>query len=268
MLIDTHAHLSTPHYDKDRQEVLARGFEKGLAGYVEIGAVFGFAGNEKARELAESDARVAFTVGLHPHDARLMNDAEWARLEELALRHPKAVGIGETGLDYFYDHSPPEMQRAALVRHIDLARRAKKPLVIHDRDAHEDVFGILEAEGAFDGPGEFHCFSGDWAFARRVIDKGWMIALGGIVTFPKADELHYIARRAPLESLLIETDSPYLTPVPHRGKRNEPWMVRLVAERIAELRFMDVEALIAATGDNARRFFGLDAALGLGRAGG
>ncbi len=256
MLIDSHAHLCTRNYDKDRDEVLSRCRENGLLRYVEIGAVSGFEGNEQARQLAEAQEMIYFTVGLHPHDAKLLNPTDWSALETLAT-HPKAVGIGETGLDYFYDHSTPEQQRKAFVQSIGLARELNKPIVIHDREAHDEVMEILKAERAFEIPGEFHCFSGDWNLAERVIDMGWMVALGGVVTFRNATELHEVARRIPLDSLLLETDSPFLTPVPYRGKRNEPWMVKLVAERIAELKEISANDVIEATGRNAVTLFGL-----------
>ncbi len=258
MLIDTHSHLSDRRFDNDRSEVLARCRAEGVAFIIEIGAAFGFEGNETARGIAENNEAVAFTVGLHPHDASRMNDDQWARLEHLAATHPKVVGVGETGLDFYYNHSTPEEQKAALARHVELARKNGLPLIIHDRDAHEQVFDVLEAENAFDGPGVFHCFSGDWAFAKRVLDRGWMLALGGVVTFPKALETHEVARKAPLRHLLLETDCPYLTPVPHRGKRNEPWMTRFVAERIASLREIPVKEVLLATGENALRSFDLE----------
>lgn len=257
MLIDSHAHLTTSKYDEDRDAVIARSKDNGLVRMVEIGGVKDFEGNEAARLLAESEDIIYFTVGLHPHDASKFNEDDWRRLEDLSAEHPKVVGIGETGLDYFYNHSTPEEQKASFRRHIALAKERRLPLVIHDREAHDEVMEILESERAFETEGVFHCFSGDWDLARRVIDSGWMIAIGGVVTFPKAVELHEVARRIPLDALLLETDSPFLTPVPKRGRRNEPWYTRYVAGRIAELKGIELEEVIAATGRNAVRLFGL-----------
>ena len=256
MLIDSHAHLSDGRFDADRADVIARCKQEGIARIVEIGAGYGLDGALKSREIAESEEIIYFAAGLHPHDAKLLTDELWGTLESLCT-HPKAVGIGETGLDYYYKHSTPEQQQAVLRRCVDLARRRRLPLVIHDRDAHEETFRILEEERAFEREGEFHCFSGDWSFARRVLDKGWMIALGGVVTFPRAQDLHEVARRVPLDQLLLETDSPYLTPVPHRGKRNEPWMTCFVARKVAELQGVSIEKVIEVTGANAIRLFGL-----------
>jgi len=257
MLIDSHAHLTTRQYKNDRDEVIARCFDEGLVRFVEIGAVSEFEGNDAALTLAEKYDEVYCTLGVHPHDAKVFNEAEWKLLCETAASHPKVVGIGETGLDYFYNHSTPMEQKAVFRRHIQLAKELGKPLVIHDRDAHDDVMTILEEENAFDGPGEFHCFSGDVELARKVVEKGWYLALGGVVTFSKATELHEVAREIPLEHIMLETDSPFLTPVPRRGKRNEPWYVKFVAQRIAELKNVPVERVIEITGKNAVTLFGL-----------
>ena len=257
MLIDSHAHLSAQQFDIDREEVIRRCREHGLFRIVEIGAVKGFGGNKTAERLADENDFIHFTIGLHPHDAKDFNETDWEILRQTGLKHPKVVGVGETGLDFFYNHSSPVEQREVFARHIVLARELRKPLVIHDRDAHKPVLDILDAEGGFQGPGVFHCFSGDWDMARRIIEKGWYIAINGIVTFGSAAETREVARQVPLESLLIETDCPYLAPVPHRGKRNEPWMVRQVAEKIADLRGEEVEKLIEETGKNALRLFHL-----------
>lgn len=257
MLIDSHAHLTTRAYDADRSAVLERCKEQGLVRLVEIGAVQSFEGNRAAQQLAEAHDMIYFTLGLHPHDAKDFTEEQFRALMEIAASHPKAVGIGETGLDYYYNHSPRDRQREVFARHIQAARELKKPLVIHDRDAHAEVMEILEAEGGFDVPGEFHCFSGDWELARRVVERGWYVALGGVVTFKTAHDLHDVARRIPLEYLLLETDSPFLTPVPYRGKRNEPWYVRHIAKRIAELRSIPLERVIEASGANAVTLFGL-----------
>lgn len=257
MLIDSHAHITTSRYDEDRSEMIQRCKDNGIERIIEVGAVSGFEGNYGAQQLAEQQEIVYFTVGVHPHDAKDMNDAEWAKLVELAKTHDKVVGIGETGLDFFYNHSTPEEQEESFIRHIKLAQQVNKPLVIHDRDSHEDVMRILTDNGGFNIPGEFHCFSGDWDLAKRVIDKGYYIALGGVVTFPKAVELHEVAKNVPLEKLLLETDSPFLTPVPKRGKRNEPWYTSYIAARIADLKGITAEEVIEVTGQNAINLFGL-----------
>lgn len=257
MLIDSHAHITTARYNEDRAEVIERCKQNGIVRIIEVGAVSGFEGNYGAQKLAELEEIVYFTVGVHPHDAKEMNESDWSDIVELARLHDKVVGIGETGLDFYYNHSNPEDQEEAFIRHIELAGEVKMPLVIHDRDAHEDVMRILKGHKAFDLTGEFHCFSGDWELAKRIIDNGWYIGLGGVVTFPKAQELHEVARKTPLEKILLETDSPFLTPVPYRGKRNEPWYTKFVAERIAELKGISKEAVIEQTGRNAIDLFGL-----------
>lgn len=254
MLIDTHAHLCVRDYDADREEVLSRSFENGLAALIEVGSVDSFYGNARALAFADAHPEVYACVGLHPHDAKDYTDDAWAELCRQA-RHPKVVAIGETGFDFHYHLSTRAEQERAFAASIALALDLHKPLVIHDREAHAECEALLLREGGFKAPGVFHCFTGDWAFAETLLGHGWYVALGGMVTFAKATDAHEVARRVPLDRLLLETDCPYMTPVPRRGKRNEPWLCKLVAERIALLRECSPEAIISATGENACRLF-------------
>jgi TatD DNase family protein len=201
---------------------------------------------------------VRFSVGIHPHAAgRFASDpADAARQTDAAIAdQPLTRGLGEIGLDYYYDHAPRDVQQQVFREQIRLARQRRLPIVIHTRDAADDTFRILAEESAGDVGGVFHCFTGDRDMARRALDAGFHISLAGIVTFPRALELREVARIVPLDRLLIETDSPFLAPVPHRGKRNEPAHVVHVAEAIAELRATDRAAIGGAARDNFRRLF-------------
>ncbi len=258
-LIDTHAHLSFSQYDADRDAVLQRAWEAGLSAIVVVGAGDGIAGNDAALRLAESDERLCATVGIHPHDADKVESAWLERLEELA-GHPKVVGIGETGLDFHYDFAKPEAQRRLFAEQVRLAHRANKPLIIHDREAHEEVWRILQEEGLPPAGVLFHCFSGDLEFARRVTQAGCLLSIPGVVTFAKARDLQEVAAEAELEKLVLETDCPFLAPVPHRGRRNEPAYVAEVAAAIARLRGLATEDVARVTSLTARRFFRLPGA--------
>ncbi len=255
-LIDTHAHLSFPAFDDDRDAALARAWEAGLGAIVLVGSGAGLKGNEEAIALAETDARLFATVGGHPHEASEVDAAWMERMEQLAANE-KVVAIGEIGLDFHYDHSPHDVQRRIFAEMLALARRIDKPVVIHDREAHEETWALIEESGVGHCGGVFHCFSGDVAFAERAIDAGFLISIPGIVTFPKASVLHDVVRAIPIERMLIETDCPFLAPVPHRGKRNEPAFVRGVAEKIAALKGLAFEDVARITTLNARRLFGL-----------
>jgi TatD DNase family protein len=248
MLVDTHCHLDM----LDVEGALARMREAGVERAVTIGV--DLASSEWAVRAADEHPELWATVGLHPHDAKDRTDALMTRLEELAS-HSRVAGVGEAGLDYHYDNSPRDQQRASFVEQIALAKRAGKALVIHTRDAWEDTFAILEAEGMPERS-VFHCWSGDAANARRAVALGAVLSFSGIVTFRNATELREAAAVTPLDSIVVETDSPFLTPQPHRGKPNEPAYVRFVAEEIARVRSISVEDVIRATGDNAARVFG------------
>ncbi len=267
LLIDSHAHMDDKAFEADRPEVLRRAREAGVAAVVTIGVADSPAGIEAAVRLAETipdepDMPVLFaTVGVHPHDARRLEPAWYDRLAELA-RRPKVVGIGEIGLDYHYMHSPKDVQRKVFEGQLDLARRLGLPVVIHSREAEEETLAILEAAAREAEGGRLrgvvHCFSGSEAMARRVLDLGLHLSFTGVVTFPKAETLREIARKVPLERLLVETDCPYLAPVPYRGKRNEPARVVHVAEALAATFGRPVEEIAEATTHNAVDLFRLE----------
>ncbi|MDF2698221.1 MAG: putative deoxyribonuclease YcfH [Labilithrix sp.] len=255
-LIDTHCHLDPQYFPAGPEEVLARAAEVGVRGFVVIGVGKDLAPARAAVELAKRlPDRIGSAVGVHPHDAVSLDDAAHAELTAL-VKEPEVLAVGEIGLDYHYDHSPRETQREVFARLIQLARDAKKPIVVHTRNAPGDTLEILAREGARDVGGVIHCFSEDRAFAERALDLGFDISFSGIVTFKSSVAIQDVARWAPLDRILVETDSPYLAPVPLRGKSNEPAFVVHTARRVAELRNMPFEALCEATSENAERRFG------------
>jgi TatD DNase family protein len=255
-LVDSHCHIAEPEFESDRAEVIARAAENGVTTLVCVGATGPAAANTGAVALAgrHGSVEIVATVGVHPHNASEADDDAFAFLTELAGR-PGVVGIGETGLDYHYDHSPRPAQREAFARTIRLAHDLRRPLVVHVREAHADAADILRAEGAADGV--IHCFTGDRDDAGRYLDLGFHISVAGIVTFKNADTLRAAVRAIPLDRLMVETDSPYLAPVPHRGRRNEPANVRLVVEGVAATRSVPFDTVAEATATNARRLFRL-----------
>jgi len=255
-VIDSHCHLDMDEFDGDRADVLARATAAGVSTMVTIGAGGPLEANERAVALAALHAPVFATVGVHPHEASLVSDDVLRTIEALAQR-PKVVAIGETGLDYHYDNSPRPQQRAAFARFIQLARRLRLPIVVHLRDADADALAILAAEGARDAGGVIHCFSGDTASARAFVDLGFHISFSGIVTFKNAAALREAARWVPSERLMVETDAPFLAPVPYRGRRNEPAMVVRTAAVLAEVRGEPLEAVVEATRRNTQRLFRL-----------
>ena len=256
MLIDTHCHLDAPRFDEDRADVMERARAAGVRRMVTIGC--DEESSRRALGLAATHDDVWATVGVHPHEAAAAPEGFDETLEALS-RHERCVAIGECGLDYYYDHSPRERQREVFARQVALARRVRKPLVIHVRDAWSATLDVLHAEGARDAGGVIHCFSGSLEDAERSLELGFYLSIPGIVTFKSPGDLPEVVKRVPLDRLLVETDSPYLAPVPYRGKRNEPAYVLEVARKVAELREMPLEELIEATGKNARALFGLPA---------
>jgi len=260
MFFDTHAHIDGPKFDVDRDEVLARAKAAGVTHIVCIGASDGMKNNRSAIALAEAHEEVWATVGVHPHDAAIVDPEKLAELEALAA-HPKVVAVGETGLDYYYDTSPRERQREVFRDFVAMARRVDKPLVVHTRDADEDTAALLEAH-ARGLIGVVHCFTGGPALAARAVALGWYVSFSGILTFRNAEPLRAIARELPRDRVLVETDCPYLAPIPHRGKRNEPAFVAHVAEALAELWETDAASVREITGENAARFYRLDRKLG------
>ncbi len=246
MLVDSHCHLDFPDLANRLPDVLRRMQDNGVGLAVCIGV--NLEDFPKVIALAEQEERLFATVGVHPEYTDV-EDPDEDRLLELAT-HPKVIAIGETGLDYYWQKDKPEWQRARFRRHIRAARRCDKPLVIHTRDSAEDVLRLLREEGAAAVGGVMHCFTENWEIARQALDLGFYLSFSGIVTFKNATIVKEVARQCPLDRLLVETDSPYLAPVPYRGKPNEPAYVRYVAEEIARLRDMPVEALIQATTEN------------------
>lgn len=255
MFIDTHVHLNADQYEEDLQEVIDRALEAKVEKMVVIG--FDRKTIERTMQLIEQYDFVYGVIGWHPVDAIdcTQQDLEW--IEQLAS-HPKIVGIGETGLDYYWDKSPKDVQQELFRKQIQLAQKINLPIVIHNRDATGDVVQILREENAASVGGVMHCFSGSVETARECIAMNFMISLGGPVTFKNARLPKEVATEIALEHLMIETDAPYLAPHPHRGKRNEPAFVPLVAEEIARLKGLTIEEIAQATTTNAKNFFGID----------
>ncbi len=254
--VDSHFHPDLDGLANDVAGVLERGRRAGLCAFVAVAA--GPGSWENTVRLAREHDDVYATVGCHPHDAKTLDEDAFQRISELA-RLPEVVAVGETGLDYFYKLSPREQQIGWFERHIELAREVGKPVVVHARDSLEDLLGIAREASAKGVRGVVHCYTGDTATARKLIDLGWLISFTGILTFKNADELRATARSLPIDRLMIETDSPYLAPVPYRGKGpNEPAYVVRVAETLAELHQLTVPDVARITTSNARRFFGLE----------
>jgi TatD DNase family protein len=263
MFIDSHAHLDGERFESDREQVIARAREAGVQTIVAIGNGDGPEQVDCGIRLAEKYDFIYATLGIHPHEARLANEAAYQNMERLA-RNPKVIAWGEIGLDYFYDHSPRDVQRAVFTRQMELAAAAKMPIVIHCRpsdgsdDAWDDCLGLMQEHwAAKDLGGILHCFTGKWPQAKRALDMGFMISFAGNVTFPKAQQIRDAALEVPLERVLIETDSPYLAPVPHRGKRNEPAFVIETARKLGELRGLPTEEVGEQTSCNFYNFFKL-----------
>ena len=254
MLIDSHCHLDFPDLSNDLPEVLAAMRENGVAGAVCIGVRL--EDFPRILALAEAHAQILATVGVHPENTGV-REATVDELTRLAA-HPKVVGIGETGLDHYWHKDAPEWQRERFRTHIRAARQAGKPLIVHNREATADTLRVLEEEKAGEAGGVLHCFTESWDVAQRALDLGFYISLSGIVSFKNAKIVQEVARRVPLDRLLVETDAPYLAPAPFRGKRNQPAYVKHVAEKIAALREIPVEAVAAATTDNFFRLFSVD----------
>src|SRR5687767_12848848 len=257
-MLDSHCHIAGPEFTDDLDAVVGRAREAGLAHALVILAA------DDEPELAQAAAvsarwpEVRFSIGVHPHAAGKFADdpARAARDVDAAIAaQPLTRGLGEIGLDYHYDFAPRDVQQEVFRRQIGLARERRLPIVIHTREADEDTFRILAEEGARDVGGVFHCFTGDRDMARRAVDIGFHVSLAGIVTFPRALELKEVARILPLDRLLIETDSPFLAPVPFRGKRNEPAHVVRVAEVVGELRGTSAREIAGAALENFRRLF-------------
>ncbi len=254
MLFDTHVHLNARQYEDDREEVIKRAFNQGVTHMVVVG--FDEETIPLAIDIAEKYETIYAAVGWHPVDAIYYEEKHLDYLEQLS-KHPKVVALGEMGLDYHWDTSPKEVQEDVFRKQIRLAKRVNMPIIIHNRDATEDVIRILKEENAKEVGGIMHCFSGTPADVQACLDMNFYISLGGPVTFKNAKEVQEVAKIIPLNRLLIETDCPYLAPHPYRGKRNEPAYVSLVAEKISELREIDYEEIEKITTENAIKFFGI-----------
>jgi TatD DNase family protein len=255
MLIDTHAHLDFPDFADDLDGVLARAADHGVLEIVTIG--IDVASSRRAVALAQDLPRVFATVGIHPHGAQVLGDPTLEELRGLARQH-RVVAIGEIGLDYYRDRQPRDVQRQCLGQQLELAVRTELPVVIHVRAAYADFMAII-ADYVTELPGVvLHCFAGDWEVAERALDWGFYLSIPGTVTFAKAELQQQVAQRAPLERLLLETDAPFLAPVPYRGKTNEPSFLRYTAQKVADLRRIPLEELARATTENATTVFKLD----------
>lgn len=265
MFIDSHAHLEMEQFNADREQMIARAREAGIERIVAIGSGTGPGSLDCGIQLAEQYEFIYATIGIHPHEAKLATEADFQELQQLAKR-TKVIAWGEIGLDYFYDHSPRETQQQVFLRQMEMAKTAKLPIVIHCRpsenseNAWEDCLNLLERHWRSSNLGGIlHCFTGTWSYAKRALDLGFMISFAGNITFPKAQSIRDAAKEVPLERVLIETDSPFLAPVPYRGKRNEPAFVKEVARQLGELRGLSTDEAGHLTAANYYRCFELAA---------
>ena len=254
MLIDSHAHLEMKEFDHDREEVIERALRSGIDFIVTVGTNLTL--SRKAVALARKHENIYATVGVHPHDVAKTDNSTYKALEELA-REQKVVAYGEIGLDFFRNISPQEKQLDLFGRQLELASELKLPVIIHDRDAHEQTLKMVKASSI--RCGVFHCFSGDYNMAKQCIDLGFYVSVPGVVTYDKAKTIQDVVRHVPLSSILLETDAPYLAPIPHRGKRNEPSFIIHTAKKVAELKGVSLEEVAEATTKNAKSLFHIEA---------
>ncbi len=253
MLIDSHAHLEMRDFDPDREEVVRRAVESGVTAMVTVGT--NLKDCRKAVAVAAMFQEVYAAIGIHPHDAAGIDGETYGKIRKLAAQ-PKVVAYGEIGLDFFRNRSPREVQLRRFAEQLDLAAELKLPVIIHDREAHRETLRTLRSWKG-EKPVIVHCFSGDAVMMEECVSRGYYISIAGPVTYPKNDKLAEVVRRAPLERLLVETDSPYLAPQAHRGKRNEPAHVLFTARKVAEIRGIPLEELAEATSGNARQVFNI-----------
>lgn len=254
MLIDSHAHLDMHEFDRDREQVLDRALQNGITKILTIG--IDLPSSISALQLAKSYDFVFSSVGYHPHNANELDSNILRNLGELASE-PEVVAWGEIGLDFYRKHSSPKNQKNAFNLQLENAAHFDLPLIIHIRDAHEEALDILKGHGKKSYSGVIHCFSGDHSLARQYMDLGFYISIPGTVTYKNATQIQDVARKMPLDKMLLETDAPFLTPSPKRGKRNEPSYVRYTARKIADLRGIEVLEIAEQTSENAKRLFGL-----------
>ncbi len=252
MLIDSHAHLEMEEFNSDRQQVIERARQAGVHAIITVGINLDF--SRKALSIARQYPNIYAAVGIHPHDVANGCDRTLDELKILA-GDPKVVAYGEIGLDYYRNLSPRETQKAMFGSQLDLAADLKKPVIIHDRDAHAETLAMIRSSSV--RCGVFHCFSGDWDMARQCLDMGFYISIPGVVTFGKSKTIQEVVRQAPMEAILLETDCPYLAPVPHRGKRNEPSFMVYTAKKVAEIKGMDWEDVAQTAAQNTSGLFGL-----------
>jgi TatD DNase family protein len=269
MLIDSHVHLDSPRYAEDREALLDRAWAAGVRTILSIGIGEGPDTMHQALDLARqykerpATPKIFASAGIHPHEAQLADEAAYTRLDDL-LQQPEVIACGEIGLDYFYDHSPRETQQQVFRRQMEIAAAHKQPIIIHCRpsdnstNAWDDTLDMIESQWKPTGLGGIlHCFTGEWDHARRALDAGFLISFAGNITFPNAQLIRDAAAQVPLDRILVETDAPFLAPIPNRGKRNEPAWVRDVAVKLAEVRQIDPEIAASRTTENFHRFFGI-----------
>ena len=258
-LIDSHAHIDFPQFDPDREAVLQRAREAGVNTLLAIGTGPGPEKLDAALPYAEQYRWIYGSIGIHPHEAKEASAQHFDELARLA-KHPKIIAWGEIGLDYFYDHSPREVQAEVFRKQMELAQAAKLPIIIHCRDAWDDCLALLERYWKPTGLGGIlHCFTGTPEHARRGVESGFLVSFAGNSTYPKTQSIRDVAKVLPLDLMLIETDAPFLAPQPYRGKRNEPAYVAEVAKTLANVRNLPAEEIAATTASNFRRFFGIAA---------
>jgi TatD DNase family protein len=275
-MIDSHAHLDSPRYDEDREALLQRAYAAGVQEVLSIGIGEGPATMHRALEISREYAgrpeipRIWASAGVHPHEARLADDAAYAKLDAL-LQEPEVLACGEIGLDYFYDHSPRDEQKAVFIRQMEIAAARKKPIIIHCRpsdnstNAWDDTLEMLQTQWSTTGLGGIlHCFTGERRHASAAMDLGFFISFAGNITFPKAQPIRDAAAVIPLDRMLIETDAPFLAPLPNRGKRNEPAWVKEVAVKIAELKSLEAGEVTARTAANFSVLFGTEKQIAVG----
>jgi TatD DNase family protein len=266
-MIDSHAHLDSPRYDEDRDALLERAWAAGVREILSIGIGEGPETMHRALEIGREYAgrpntpKIHASAGVHPHEARLADEAAYVKLD-LLLQQPEVLACGEIGLDYYYDHSPRDTQRAVFTRQMEIAATRRKPIIIHCRpsdnstDAWDETLDLVHTEWSrFGLGGILHCFTGEWRHAKEAMDLGFLISFAGNITFPKAQPIRDVAAAVPLDRMLIETDAPFLAPLPNRGKRNEPAWVTEVAAKIAEIRVIDPEEVASRTMSNFGALF-------------
>ena len=263
MFVDSHAHLDAEQFNADRELVVTRARDAGVQTIVAIGSGTGPGSLDFGIKLAAQHDFMYATIGIHPHEAKLAKESDFHELEQLA-KHPKVIAWGEIGLDYHYDHSPREVQQQVFIKQMELARAVKLPIVIHNRPSQEsenawdDFFSLVTQHWHSSGlGGVLHCFTGTSAHAKRALDMGFVISFSGNITFPKAQQIRDAAKEVPLDQMFIETDCPFLAPVPNRGKRNEPAFVKEVARQLGELRGLSTEEMGVQTARNFYKFFKL-----------